>query len=164
LATGCSFSAISFYFARGNNTIRRTISETTVAIWNCLHETYMPTPDKNGWKEISGRFQELWDIPNCIGAIGGKHIRIHKLPGSISENFNYKAFHSVVLMACADADGNFMMIETGYAGRNSGGGIFKASRMNNWLQGDELNLPDPETLPFDDSEVKFPYYFVADEA
>jgi hypothetical protein len=36
--------------------------------------------------------------------------------------------------------------------------------MNNWLQRDELNLPDPETLPFDDSEVKFPYYFVADEA
>jgi hypothetical protein len=52
------------------------------------------------------------------------------LPGSGSENFNYKAFHYVVLMACTDADGNFIMIETGCAGRNSEGGIFKASRMN----------------------------------
>jgi hypothetical protein len=67
-------------------------------------------------------------------------------------------------MACADADGNFIMIETGYAGRNSDGGIFKASKMNNWLQRNELNLPDPETMPFDDSEVKLPYYFVADVA
>jgi hypothetical protein len=24
------------------------ISETTTATWNCLHETYMPMPDKNG--------------------------------------------------------------------------------------------------------------------
>jgi hypothetical protein len=44
---------LSFYFACGNNTIGRIIYETTVAIWNCLHETYMSVPDKNGWKEIS---------------------------------------------------------------------------------------------------------------
>lgn len=28
-------------------------------------------------------------------------------------------------MACSDADGNFNMIETGLAGKNSDGGIFK---------------------------------------
>jgi hypothetical protein len=82
LATGCSFTGPSFYFARGNNMIGRIISETTVAIWNCLHETYMPMPDKNGWKEISSRFQELWNIQNCIGPIDGKHIRIQKVPRS----------------------------------------------------------------------------------
>lgn len=164
LATGCSFTTLSFCFARGNNTIGRIVSQTTVAIWNCLHKTYMPIPDKNHWEKISDRFLELWNIPNCVGSIDGKHIRIQKLPGSGSDNFNYKAFHSLVLMACADADGNFIMIETGYAGRNSDGGIFRASRMGYWLQRDELNLPDPQSLPFDDNEVKFPYYFVADEA
>jgi hypothetical protein len=51
------------------------------------------------------------------------------VPRSGSENFNYKAFYSVVLMACADADGNFIMKETGYAGGNSDGGIFKASKL-----------------------------------
>lgn len=43
-----------------------------------------------------------------------------------SENFNYKSFHSLVLMACSDADGNFIMMEVGYDERNSDGGIFKA--------------------------------------
>lgn len=60
----------------------------------------------------------------------GKHIRIQEKPRTGSENFN----HSLVLMACSDADGNFIIIETGYSGRNSDGGIFKASRMDQWLQ------------------------------
>ena len=83
----------------------------------------MPLPTKQQWKQIAERFPCLWNLPNCIGAIDGKHIRIEKLPKSGSCHFNYKGYHSVVLMAC-DADGLFTMIESGYAGRNSDGGIF----------------------------------------
>lgn len=58
-------------------------------------------------------------------------------------NFNYKGFHSLVLMARADANGNFIMTEAGYSGRNRGGGIFKASRMDYWPQREEgLDFPD----------------------
>lgn len=56
------------------------------------------------------------------------------------------------------------MVETGYSGRNSDGGIFRASKMGYWLQRDELKLPDPQSLSFDGSGLKFLYYFVADEA
>jgi len=124
----------------------------------------MPVPNKEQWKSIADRYQELWHIPNCLGSIDGKHIRIQKLPGSGSENYNYKSYHSLVLMACCDADGNFTVIETGYAGRNSDGGIFRASRMGHWLERNGLNMPDPEKLPYDQEGGKFPYYFVADEA
>jgi hypothetical protein len=67
-------------------------------------------------------------------------------------------------MACHDADGNFTVIEMGYAGRNSDGGIFRASRMGHWLERNGLNMLDPEKLPYDQEGGKFPYYFVADEA
>jgi hypothetical protein len=67
-------------------------------------------------------------------------------------------------MACCDADGKFTMIETGYAGRNSDGGIFRASKMGQWLERNGLNLPDHEKLPYDQEGGNFPYYFVADEA
>jgi hypothetical protein len=56
------------------------------------------------------------------------------------------------------------VIETGYAGRNSDGGIFRASRMGHWLERNGLNMSDPEKLPYDQEGGKFPYYFVADEA
>lgn len=124
----------------------------------------MPIPNRNQWNTIAGRYQELWNLPNCVGSIDGKHIRIQKMPKTGSENFNYKSFHSIVLMACSDADGNFIMIETGYAGRNSDGGVFKASRMGRWLQQGLLDLPEPKPLPRDETGQNFPHYFVADEA
>lgn len=160
---GCTFSSLAFYFARVYNTIAKIVFETTDAIWKSLHEQYMPIPNRNQWKIIADRYEELWNLPNCLGSIDGKHIRIQKMPRTGSENFNYKSFHSLVLMACSDADGNFIMIETGYAGRNSDGGIFKASRMGQWLQ-QGLDFPEPKLLPRDEAGQNFPHYFVADEA
>jgi hypothetical protein len=56
------------------------------------------------------------------------------------------------------------MTETGYAGRNSNGGILRPSRMGHGLEINGLNLPDPEKLHYYQDGAKFPYYFVADEA
>jgi len=57
----------------------------------------MPTPTEENWKLIAQRFYSLWNLPNCLGALDGKHIRIEKLPYSGSSNFNYKMYHSIVL-------------------------------------------------------------------
>lgn len=124
----------------------------------------MPIPDEEQWKTISQRFYSLWNLPNCLGALDGKHIRIEKLPGTGSTNFNYKQYHSIVLMACSDADGIFTIIEIGYAGRNSDGGIFRASAIKHWITNEMSNLPPPSRLPDDENECNFPYYFVGDEA
>lgn len=35
----------------------------------------MPTNEEE-WKQVAEKFNELWHIPNCGGAIDGKHIRI----------------------------------------------------------------------------------------
>ncbi|CAH2007715.1 unnamed protein product [Acanthoscelides obtectus] len=164
LATGATFTSISLYFARGDSTVSRIIGEITAIIWDALKDIYMPTPDKNQWKIIAQRFHLLWNLPNCLGALDGKHIRIEKLPNSGSLNFNYKSYHSIVLMACSDADGLFTYIETGFAGRNSDGGIFRASAIKHFIEGDNLDLPTPLRLPNDDNNYKFPFYFVGDEA
>lgn len=164
LATGCTFVSLSFYFARGESTIGYVVYETTKILWDVLRGTYMPLPTKQEWKQIAERFSCLWNLPNCIGAIDGKHVGIEKLPNSGSSNFNYKGYHSVVLMACCDADGLFRIIESGYAGRNSDGGIFRASAIKYWLTHSGLDIPSLARLPNDENECLFPFYFVGDEA
>jgi hypothetical protein len=67
-------------------------------------------------------------------------------------------------LACCDADGLFTTIETGYAGRNSDGGIFRASAIRHWITSGGLNIPLPLRLPDDENDYDFPYYFVGDEA
>lgn len=102
------------------STVSDIIAETTEAIWTILQEDYIEIPSPEKWKHRSNRFYEIWNMPNCFD----KHIRIQQLPNSRSTNYNYKNYYSIILFAVCDADGLFTMIETGYAGRNSDGGVF----------------------------------------
>jgi hypothetical protein len=68
----------------------------------------MPVPKKGQWKSVSYRYQELWNIRNCLGSMNGKHIRIQQIFGSGSENIIAKSYHSCVLMTCYDGDGNLL--------------------------------------------------------
>jgi hypothetical protein len=149
---------------RGDNSIGIIVKDCTTAIWECLQPEYMPIPNRGMWKSIAKRYYELWDLPNCIGSVDGKHVRIKKFYNSGSSNFNYKGFFSVVLMASADADNLFITIDVGDIGRNSDGAVFRSSQLGTWLERDRLDIPNATRLPNGNPENPFPYYFVGDEA
>lgn len=77
------------------------------------------------WRKIAKDFEERWQFPNCLGAIDGKHIRIIPPPGSGSYFWNYKNFNSIVLMACANANYEFIWCEVGTNGRVLDGGAIQ---------------------------------------
>lgn len=70
-------------------------------------------------------FNELWNIPNCIGSIDGKHFKIKCPPNTGSAFYYYKQFFSVVLMTYVDADGLFITIDVGDYRRVSDGRVFR---------------------------------------
>ena len=57
----------------------------------------------------------------------GKYIALKASPNSGTEFFNYKKHFSVVLLAIADANAQFIAYDLGAAGSQSNGGIFKNS-------------------------------------
>lgn len=122
----------------------------------------MPTPTTVKWIEIANRYYTLWNLPNCVGSVDGKHIKIKAPPNSGSSFVNYKGFFSVVLLAVADADGLFVTVDVGEYGRNSDGRAFQVSGFGRAMQQNRLLLPEPE--PFPDETQNIPFYFVADEA
>lgn len=65
-------------------------------------------------------------------------------------------------MACANADGIFLTIDLGEAGRMSDGAVFRSSTVGRLLNKEKLLIPKARPLPNDD--VDFPFYFVGDEA
>lgn len=124
----------------------------------------MPTPDEGIWKHTAQRYSEICNLPNCMGSCDGKHIRIKCFRNTGSRNINYKGFFSIVLMAVADADGMFIVIDVGDLGRNSDGAVFRHSSFGKLLKQGNLHVPNPTHLPRDKNTEPFPYYLVGDEA
>lgn len=146
----------------GASTVGNIVKEVVTAIWDELHPIHMPIPTKQTFLQIADSFFRLWNFPNCIGAVDGKHVRIKCPKNTGSMFFNYKQFFSAVLQGVADANYRLISIDVGGYGKQSDGGTFRASDLNELIQNRDLNLPEPDFLP--GSNVKAPYVFLGDEA
>jgi len=71
----------------------------------CVYAT-----EKRGGLPTADEFYEGSNLPNCLGAVDGKHMRMCKPDDSGSLFFNYKNFFSTVLMALVYADYRFIVM------------------------------------------------------
>lgn len=118
------------------------------------------TPEQ--WLKVSEEFKTLWNYPNCIGSIDGKHIELQLSMNSGSEFYNYNGFFSIVLFALVDANYNFLFVDTGCQGRISDDGVFRNTTLFKKLKDGSINIPEPKPLPNRNKNV--PFVIVGDEA
>ena len=90
----------------------------------------------------------------------GKHIALKAPAHSGSNFFNYKHFHSIVLLAVVDAHYRFIMFDIGVNGRNSDAAIFQNSLISTKLESG--GFPQSKAPAMFHKEL--PYVIVADEA
>ena len=76
LASGDSMASISYLFRIGNYTVSKIICETCECIWDVLKEKVFLNPTAENWRKVAKDFENLWNYPNCIGAVDGKHVDI----------------------------------------------------------------------------------------
>ncbi|XP_071985429.1 uncharacterized protein [Engystomops pustulosus] len=162
LATGESYHSMQHQFRIGKSTLCKIIPHTCAVIWAALQPRCMPFPTTNYFQAISKGFEEKTDFPNCLGAIDGKHIRVIQPPHSGTLFFNYKKYFSIVLLAIADSDSNFIAIETGSYGSTNDSRILETSAMARQLLQKHINIPPAKALT--GSSTILPHVFVADEA
>ena len=79
-------------------------------------------------------FEELWNLPNVIGALDNKHIGIQCSAGTGTKFHNYKGFFSLVLLAVCDARYCFAPTDIGQYDSNNDGGVFKNSELGKQTQ------------------------------
>ena len=89
----------------------------------------------------------------------GKHVAIVKPAKEGSYYFNYKGYHSVVLLGLVDANLTFIMADVGCNGRVSDAGVLQETTFYRKLKNGALALPK-----HDDTLGNMNFVFVADEA
>lgn len=121
----------------------------------------MPTTNDE-WLVVAQGFENTWQFPHCLGAMDGKHVKLQAPINSGSEFFNYKHNFSIILLALADSDYNFLFADIGTHGRMSDGGVFNDSLLYERIHGNDDNFP--ESVPLPGRNMPVPYVFVSDAA
>ena len=162
LATGDSQHSLRFMFKLGRSTVNGTMNEVCEKLWNALSDYVKPPTSADDWKNFFTDFNELWNMPHCLGASDGKHVGIQKPASSGSLWYNYKGFFSKVLLGISDARYCFSYADVGKYGTNSNSGVLKNSRMGRKFGANKMNIPSPAEIPKSD-DLELPYFLPGDK-
>lgn len=163
IASGESYHSLMYAFRVPHNTISLFIPEVCEAIIAEFAQDVMTcptTPDQ--WGSIARKFSQRWNFHHCVGALDGKHIAMRCPANGGSTYYNYKGFHSIILMALVDAEYKFTWVDVGREGSAGDAQVFNNSELKECIENNTIGFPAPDPLPGDDRPM--PYYIVADDA
>ena len=127
--------------AAPGSTICMIVPETCRAIWDTLQLRVMPTPDMRRLNSVAQDFARIWQFPNIVGAIDGKHV---VMQAARSPNLNFL----IAKRRTATSSWLWLMptiifswFDVGGYGRSSDAGIFSRSTFGHRLMEGEPPLP-----------------------
>lgn len=145
------------------STLYKIIPETCSGIYLALSPQYLKFPATPTWRNIGKGFGDKWQLPGCISAIDGKHMKMKAPDKSGSLFFNYKKGFSMILMAAANHNCEFTWVDFGAHGGESDGGFFSRSEFGQDFEQGESNIPQ-ESIILPGTNTTIPHYFVGDDA
>ncbi|XP_060587963.1 putative nuclease HARBI1, partial [Ruditapes philippinarum] len=163
LATGDSYRSLMYGFQVAHSTICGIVLDVCQAINSMYAEDVIPTPtEPEQWQAIADQFAAKWQFPHTLGALDGKHVAIRCPKNGGSLYYNYKGYHSIVLLALVDADYKFTWVNIGAQGGCSDAQIWTQSDLKLAIKRGLIGMPDKTPLPGDDKQKG--YYIIADNA
>ena len=136
LATGTDFSDLAHLFRVGKSSVRRIIGDVTEAIaTHTFFKSLVKFPSTGEeFYRISRDFFDMFQFPECIGAVDDTHVKIQKPRVDPSSYFDYKKDYSVHLQAVCDSRTRVLFYHIGAPGKNNDGGVAEMSGFNDLLR------------------------------
>ena len=163
LASGTDYTSLQYSFRISKSSISKFVPLVCQAIIETYISEVMKSPKTpEEWNEVAKGFASRWNYFNCLGALDGKHVAIKKPKNGGSLYFNYKRFHSIVLMALCDAKYKFLFVDVGAEGGAGDSGVWQKCNLARAMYDNRAGIPIDQNLPHDDQPI--PFHIVADDA
>lgn len=117
LATNIEYRSLGLLFGIGKSKAFHISLDFVQAVIRTLTPVYVIIPKENFQSIVDG-LRNIWNFPQCGGAIDGTHIPIIVPLEYHKDYFNRKGWHSVVTQAIVDHEYKFLDISVGYPGSN----------------------------------------------
>ncbi|RCN25196.1 hypothetical protein ANCCAN_29093 [Ancylostoma caninum] len=142
---GSYYGSLAEDLSCGKQTISTVVMEVSEAINRILRSDAFPPITRESLTETAMKTQQRYDYPRAVGFMDGKHIALKKPAHSGSAYWNYKSFHSIILLAICDCDYNFISFDIGSPGRAGDAGVFRNSPIRDFFENnDDLFPPTAE--------------------
>ena len=116
LGTDQEYRSVAHLFGVGTSSVCNIVHEVCKAIVDCLLDKYIALPRGERAMEVVRGFEEVWEFPQCFGAIDGSHIPILAPNKSATDYYNRKRCHSIVLQTLVNHEYLFMNTYVGWPG------------------------------------------------
>lgn len=74
------------------------IKETCQIIYEELAKTEFMAYSSENWLAVADEFKKKWNMPNCLGSLDGKHVRIKCPANAGSLYYNYKVIYCFLFL------------------------------------------------------------------
>ena len=138
LATGNSYRSCGLQFGLGKSTAKVICSEFEQAVFD-LKDRFIKFPltnEENG--EKIEELEELYGIPQIVGAVDVCHIEINAPPENHEDYFNRKQHYSVNLQAIVDANLKFIHASVGYPGSIHDARVLRLSGLYDFAENEQI--------------------------
>ena len=163
LATGNTYTSLGFSFRTSKSAISKFVPPVCKALIAAYKNEVMRCPTMpEEWNEVASHFSKRWNYHNCGGALDGKHVAIRRPDHARSQYFNNKKFHSVILLALADAQYRFLYVDVGAEGGAGDAGTWWRCNLHTAIEAKKIGFPADNKLPSDNTKV--PLHIVGDNA
>lgn len=76
----------------------KILLETCKAIYEELAPTEFMKYSKEKWTDVADTYYTRWNMPNCLGAVDGKHVKLKCPPNAGSLYYNYKVCSPLIFL------------------------------------------------------------------
>ncbi|CAF3219914.1 unnamed protein product [Rotaria sp. Silwood2] len=135
LGSSSELRTIGNLFGIGKSTVGKILHEFCGIIIEVFFYRIIkfPATDEEIKNTVNG-FLDKYNYLMCLGALDGTHISIKPPLGLESDYYNYKKFHSIVMLAVVDSNLHLTYVNVGAPGRCNNASVYARSTLSEVIQ------------------------------